>query len=242
MARVIGMNRAVKLEWLNKTAELVKQGLDDKTIRAELQEYLSFEIDSAVNLKNTRTILLQTWVYTPVEHLGIRKEALLLVEKGSIDALVGHWSMLLVTYPVFADVCGLIGKLSNIQDTFTTTWLQQKLFEIWGERGTLVHCVSRMLQTLRYLGVIDSVKTSTFKINKQKITSPKAIEVLLTAILLLKEKAYYEISELPCSPKLFPFVFDVSYEWLHNSEIFKLDHIGGKVILTNYGNVGTQGI
>jgi hypothetical protein len=232
MARVIGMNRAVKLEWLNKTAELVRQGLDDKTIRAELQEYLSFEIDSAVNLKNTRTILLQTWVYTPEEHLSIRKEALKLVEKGGIDALVGHWSMLLVTYPVFADVCSLIGKLSNIQDTFTTTWLQQKLFEIWGERGTLVHSVSRTLQTLRFLGVVESVKTSVFKIKKQELASPKAIEVLLTAILLLKEKAYYEIPELPCLPKLFPFVFDVSYEWLHNSDAFKLGNFGGKVVLT----------
>ncbi len=232
MARVIGMNRAVKLEWLNKAAELVRQGLDDKTIRIELHTYLSFEIDSAVNLKNTRTILLQTWVYTPAEHLGIRKEALALVEKGGIDALVGHWSMLLVTYPVFADVCGLIGKLSNIQDTFTTTWLQQKLFEIWGERGTLVHCVSRTLQTLRFLGVVESVKTSVFKIKIQELASPKAIEVLLKAILLLKEKAYYEIPELSCIPKLFPFSFDVSHEWLHNSEAFKLGNFGGKVVLT----------
>lgn len=232
MAKVIGMNRAVKLEWLNKAAELVRQGLDDKTIRADLQEYLSYEIDSAVNLKNTRTILLQTWVYTPTEHLEIRKKALALVEKGGIDALVGHWSMLIITYPVFADVCSLIGKLSNIQETFTTAWLQQKLFEIWGERGTLVHSVSRTLQTLRYLGVVESVKTSVFKIKKQELASQKAIEVLLTAILLLKEKAYYEISELSCLPKLFPFAFDVSYEWLHTSEAFKLNNFGGKVVLT----------
>lgn len=232
MAKVIGMNRAVKLEWLNKTAELVRQGHDEKTIRAELQEYLSYEIDSAVNLKNTRTILLQTWVYTPEEHHGIHKEALALVEKGGVEAIAGHWSMLLVTYPVFADVCSLIGKLSNIQDTFTTAWLQQKLFEIWGERGTLVHSVSRTLQTLRFLGVVEPVKTSVFRIKKQELPSQKAIEVLLTAILLLKEKAYHEISELSCIPKLFPFSFDVSYEWLHNSKAFKLNNFGRKVVLT----------
>lgn len=232
MARVIGMNRAVKLEWLNKSADLVRQGYDDKTIRAELQNYLSFEIDSAVNLKNARTILLQTWVYTPAEHRGIRQEALALVEKGGVEALAGHWSMLLVTYPVFADVCGLIGKLSNIQDTFSTTWLKEKLFEIWGERGTLVHSVSRTLQTLRYLGVVETVKTGVFQINRQELTSQKAIQVLLTAVLLLKEKAYYEIPELSCVPKLFPFVFDVSHEWLHNVDVFNLNNFGGKVVLT----------
>lgn len=232
MAKVIGMNRAVKLEWLNKTAELVALGHDDKTIRAELQDYLSFEIDSAVNLKNTRTILLQTWVYTPSEHSRLRKEALELVDRGGINALVGHWSMLLVTYPVFADVCSLIGKLSNIQDTFSSVWLKEKLFEIWGERGTLVHSVSRTIQTLRYLGVVENVKTGVFTIRKQELTSPQAIEVLLSAMLHLKEKAYYEIPDLSCSPMLFPFVFDVSYEWLHNSKVFKLDNFGGKVVLT----------
>lgn len=232
MAKVIGMNRAIKLEWLNKSADLVRQGYDDKSIRAELQEYLSFEIDSAVNLKNTRTILLQTWVYTPKEHHGLRTEALSLVDKGGIDALAGHWSMLLVTYPVFADICGLIGKLSNIQDAFSTTWLRDKLFEIWGERGTLVYSVGRTLQTLRYLGVLETVKAGVFKIKRQELPSQKAIEVLLTAVLLLKEKAYYEIPELSCVPKLFPFVFDVSHEWLHNVDVFNLNNFGGKLVLT----------
>ena len=232
MARVIGMNRAIKHEWLDKTADLVRQGHDDKTIRAELQEYLSFEIDSAVNLKNTRTILLQTWVYTPAEHYGIRQEALSLVKKGGVEAIAGHWSMLLVTYPVFADVCGLIGKLSNIQDAFSTNWLKEKLFEIWGERGTLVHSVSRTLQTLRYLGVVETVKTGVFQVTRQELTSQKAIEVLLTAVLLLKEKAYYEIPELSCVPKLFPFVFDVSHEWLHSVNAFNLNNFGGKLVLT----------
>lgn len=233
MAKVIGMNRAIKLEWLNKTAELFRQGHDEKRIRAELQDYLSYEIDSAVNLKNSRTILLQTWVYTPVEHHGIRREALALVEKGGEAALVGHWSMLLVTYPVFADVCGLIGKLANIQDTFSTAWLKEKLFEIWGERGTLVYSISKTLQTLRNFGVIENVKIGVFRIIKQEVTAQKAIEVLLTAMLLLDEKGYYEIPELSCMPKLFPFIFDVSYEWLHNSEKFSLSNFGGKIVLSN---------
>lgn len=232
MARVIGMNRAIKLEWLNKTAELVRQGQDEKTIRAELQEYLSYEFDSAVNLKNTRTILLQTWVYTPAEKLGIREAALALVEKGGIEALAAHWSMLLVAYPVFADVCSLIGKLSNIQDTFSTAWLKEKLFEIWGERGTLVYSTGRTLQTLRNLGVIENEKVGAFRIKKHEVKAQESVHVLLMALLSLREKAYYEISELSCVTQFFPFIFDVSYEWLHHSEVFKLNNFGGKIVLT----------
>lgn len=232
MAKVIGMNRAIKLEWLNKTAELVSQGHDEKTIRAELQEYLSYEIDSAVNLKNTRTILLQTWVYTPDELLSIREAALALVKKGGIDALVAHWSMLLVRYPVFVDVCCLIGKLSNIQDTFSTAWLRDKLYEIWGERGTLVHSSGRTLQTLRNFGVIEQKKIGVFQIKKYEVANKDSIQVLLMALLFLKEKAYYEITELPCVPQLFPFSFDVTHECLYNSGTFKFSNFGGKIVLT----------
>ena len=133
---------------------------------------------------------------------------------------------------VFADVCSLIGKLSNIQDTFSTAWLKEKLFEIWGERGTLVHSTGRTLQTLRNLGVIENEKVSVFRIKKHDVTAQKSIQVLLMALLSLREKAYYEISELSCVPQFFPFIFDVSYEWLHNSEVFKLNNFGGKIVLT----------
>ncbi|OQA15944.1 MAG: hypothetical protein BWY62_00386 [Firmicutes bacterium ADurb.Bin356] len=139
--------------------------------------------------------------------------------------------MLLVTYPIFADCCSLIGKLSNIQDTFTTSWLKDRLYEIWGERSTLYYSIGRILQTLKYLAVIEPIKPGVYKIKQRKLVSPEAIEVLLMAILLLKEKAYYGIPELTCLPKLFPFVFDVSYEWLHNSDVFKLASFGGKIVL-----------
>ena len=231
MAKMIGLSRPIKLEWLNKTVELLMEGKDELQIKNELNEYLSFEIKSPTNLRKTREILMSIWVTTPRELLFIRQQALEAYKTENCK-LAAHWSMLLVTYPVFCDICSLIGKLSNIQDTFTTSWLKDRLYEVWGDRPTLLYSVDKILQTLKFLGAIETVKTGEYKIKSQEITSQKAIKALLSSLLQLKEKAYYDISELSCQPKLFPFVFDVSYGWLHNSDAFKMGNFGGKVVLT----------
>lgn len=231
MAKMVGLSRPIKLEWLNKTVELLIEGKDELQIKNELNEYLSFEIKSPTNLRKTREILMSIWVTTPHELLFIRQQALE-AYKTETCRLAAHWSMLLVTYPVFSDTCSLIGKLSNIQDTFTTSWLKDRLSEVWGERPTLLYSVDKILQTLKFIGSIETIKTGEYKIKPQQILSQYAIKALLSSILQLKEKAYYDISELSCQPKLFPFEFTVSYEWLHNSEAFKLSSFGGKIVLT----------
>lgn len=139
---------------------------------------------------------------------------------------------MLVTYSIFNDVCVLIGKLTNIQDSFTTAWLKQKLFEVWGERTTLLHSSDKILQTLKFIGAIENEKVGIYRINKYPIADSKTVQVLLMAILTLKEKAYYEISELSSTPQTFPFEYTVSHEWLHNSDLFTLNNFGGKVVLT----------
>lgn len=231
MAKMVGLSRPIKLEWLNETVDLLLEGKEASQIKEELNEYLSFEIKSPTNIRKTREILMAIWVTTPTELLPIRQQAIE-AYKNEKGRLAAHWSMLLVTYPVFSDICSLIGKLSNIQDTFTTSWLKDRLYEVWGERATLLYSIDKTLQTLKFIGSIETVKTGEYKIKKQKIASQIVIQALLSALLRLKEKAYYEISELSHLPKLFPFAFDVSYEWLHNSEAFKLNNFGGKVVLT----------
>lgn len=232
MAKMIGLSRPIKLEWLNKTAELVLEGKDETQIKDELNEYLSFEIKSAINLRKTREILMTIWVRTPEELSTLKQLALEAYKDEKSNKLALHWSMMLVAYPVFCDVCALIGKLTNIQDTFTTSWLKEKLFEMWGERTTLFHSSDKILQTLKLIGAIENEKVGVYRIKKYPVTDSKTIQVLLLAILSLKEKAYYEVVELSSVPQTFPFEYSVSYEWLHDSDLFTLSNFGGKIMLT----------
>lgn len=232
MAKIVGFSRPIKIEWLNRTVELILEGKDESRIKDELNQYLAFEIKSPTNIRKTREILMTIWVNAPAEALSLKQAAILAYKIDNTGRLAAHWSMMLLAYPVFSDICSLIGKIAKIQDTFTVGWLKDRLAETWGERPTLIYSIDRIMSTLKSVGAVESVKTGIYKIKKHEITSANGLGVLLMAMLLLKEKAYYDVSELSCLPKLFPFVFDVSHEWLHYDEKFSMSNFGGRVVLT----------
>lgn len=229
MAATVGFLRAVKLTWMNKTAELVLEGKSSEEIRDELNRYLAFEIKSATTLRKTRDILMYTWV-TPSDKLtAIRKAALDAYIHASSNRYALQYCMLMAAYPVIADICGLIGKLATIQDEFTTAWLKEKMYETWGERETIADSLKYILQSLRDFGVIVRPKIGRHRINTQLVESNEVINVILMTLLHLKEQVYYEISELSGIPQMFPFNYTISLEWLHNSPEYVLNNYGGKM-------------
>ncbi|MEH7239088.1 hypothetical protein [Bacillus sp. JJ1562] len=232
MAKVVGLSRPIKMEWLNKTVELIKQGKSEIEIKNDLNEYLGFEITSPTNLRKTREILMNIWVKTPEELNYIKSMALEVFDNERVNRLVIHWCMILLTYPVFLDVCALIGKMTDIQEVFTTRWLKEKLFDIWGERTTLLHSIDKILQTLKYIGSIENEKKGTYKVKTYDIPDETARNLIILTVIAIKKRAYYELSELSKTPEMFPFDYSVSHEVLHDSEMFSLTNFGGKVVLT----------
>lgn len=231
MAKMVGLSRAIKMEWLNRTVSYVLEGNTEAEIKNLLHEYLSFEIESPTVLRKTREILMNIWVY-PIEGAeDIRNTALEAYKKENSNKLALHWCMILLSYPIFSDITGLIGKLSTMQDTFTTAWLREKIYEEWGERSTLLHSSAKLLQILVYLGAIERVKTGVYRIKQYPVFDSETIHVIVMTILALKRKAYYELSELSTVPQFYPFVFDVTHEWIYNTGYFKLTNFGGKAVL-----------
>jgi hypothetical protein len=145
----------IKLEWLDKTVEYVIQDDDAVNVKENLNDYLSFEINSPTNLRKTREILTNIWVKSKDSNPNIHKIAVDAYKSDRSNKMALNWSMILLAYPVFGDVACRIGKLSLIQDTFTTSWLKEKLAEEWGDRSTLIHSCDKLLQTLKAMGAID---------------------------------------------------------------------------------------
>ena len=275
MAKMVGLARPLKIEWLNKTVDLTIEGRPVEEIQAELNEFLSFEINSSTTLRKTRESLINIWIdsltttqrETPSSPANtqkdspaapgntrqlpiniqkdhpedkaaeLRRQALsiyptLQLER-SLSTLPVHWCMIQVTYPIFADICALIGKISMIEETFTTAWIREKLYESWGERTTLDVPVKNILRTLIDFEAIEKVKTGVYKIRQISVTDDGIKRLFIKTILALKQRAYYEITDLSYAPQLFPFVFDVSHEWLHNMGCFSLGYFGGKTVLTD---------
>ena len=129
MAKMVGLSRNLKLQWLNKVVELVLDGLTEEEIKNQLNEYLSFEIKSPTNIRKTREILMNIWVYEDEASSKIKKQALALITAFPEYNLVIHWCMMMAAYPVFVDMCKLISKISEFQDVIVLSQLKQKLFQ-----------------------------------------------------------------------------------------------------------------
>ncbi|MBR6050056.1 MAG: hypothetical protein IKP68_02495 [Clostridia bacterium] len=232
MAKTIGLSRAVKLEWLDRTVDLVLEGMDPEDIKKSLNNFIALDISSPDNIRKTRDILMNIWVH-PFEDQkcnDIRASAIKNIKNGTEDRALMHWCMLLLYYPVFVDVTGMIGKISDMQDSFTLAWLKDKMFEEWGERTTLFHSLDKIMQTLRQIGAIES-NGKTYTVIEHPIKDRESLIILCKTVLSLKMKAYYEPSDFASVPQMFPFKFELNTDLIYGSNEFEVGNFGGNPVI-----------
>lgn len=231
MAKMVGLSRNLKLQWLNKTVELYASGLSEAEIKEQLNEYLSFEISSPTNLRKTREILMNIWVYENELSKKVKAEAVALINDDQDNALAMHWCMMLCAYPVFVDLCKLIGKMSEFQDEITLEQIKQKLYDEWGERSTLYHSIDKLIATLKNLEVLVCDKPGKYRVNKHKVINQKVITLMIYMLMMIDDSGYYTFIDLNSSSYLFPFVYNVKKESIMEDDRFVLNSFGGELTI-----------
>ena len=229
MAKMVGLSRNLKLSWLNHAVELVSSELTENEIKEKLNEYLGFEIGSSTNVRKTREILMCIWSYENEYTEKLRPTALELIKKYPDYALEIHWSMMLAAYPVFMDMCKLIGKMSEFQDEITLAQLKQKLFDEWGERTTLYHSIDKLVSTLKEFGVLICDKPGKYRISKHKVARDEISSFLVYTMMNVDDSGYYSFQELNASTYLFPFEYRVTKETLLQDDRFVMNNFGGEL-------------
>ena len=233
MSKLVGMSRNIKMEWLNKAAELYIAGKTEAEIKEDLNEYLSFEIESPTNLRKTREILMNIWardIEGAEEAKEIAKELFLSGKNESM--LLAHWCLMVLAYPVFYDMCSTIGKMDRKMFDITNKEIRNKMFDLWGERSTLYHSLEKNIETLKDIGVFESLPKNKFDVKKYKIESEDGIVLIAYTLICTKEKLYVSIDELNNSPLFFPFEYDITVAVLENSNMFKIDKFGGELVVS----------
>ena len=226
---MVGLSRNIKLQWLNKTVELLSENLPINEIKEQLNEYLSFEIKSPTNIRKTREILLNVWVYENKYSERIREQAISLIHSYPDYSLAVHWCMMLTAYPVFVDVCKLIGKLSEFQEEITLVQLKQKVFDEWGERTTLYHSIDKLIATLKHFSVLKCEKPGKYQINKSKVENGKVVDFMLYTVMCVDNSGYYAFSELSSIKYFFPFDYKIEKKQLLDDSRFVLNNFGGEL-------------
>lgn len=227
MAKMVGYACNIKLQWLNHAVSMLDESLIESDYKEKLNEYLSFEIDSPTRLRKTREIIMNVWYYDSETITPIRQEALELLKRYPENAAVIHLCMIYLAYPVVADVCRFMGRLFTYQDEFANTVLNQKLFDEWGERGTLETTCRRVTLTLRDMGFLENKTRYHYYIKKQKIDRPDVVNFIIRVAMEVGSTGYYPLADLNSFDLLFPFEYSVTKQQLMECDNFSIGVFGG---------------
>ncbi len=230
MAKAVGLSRKIKLQWLNKAVDFLGEGLTEDEYKEKMNEYLSFEIKSPTVLRKTREILMHVWFYDDNPDItDLRRDAAELIGRcPDYDAAI-HWCMLMAVYPVFADICKIMGRIAEFNDIITLSMLKRKLYDEWGERSTLCHSADKIIATVKELGAIRAVKPGSYAVIRRRVNVPEAVAFMLRAAMKTDGGSYYSFMDLNSFDALYPFEYTVSGETLMSDGHFVITSFGGEM-------------
>lgn len=210
----IGIKQAIRAEWLDKAVNLLLSGLDAKSIRTELHEYLSErkgDGSTGERSENTRSFavnnIMNIWVTPAKEILPLRDDALRLIKEKPDLTQTMHWAMLCAAYPFWYNTAVQTGRLLNLQDQVTQKQIISRLKEHYGDRDTIGRYAKYVIRAFVYWNVLkesdDKGCYTQGTINE--LIDEDAIALICEAMLLATKEGKCTIGDFINSPGLLPF-------------------------------------
>ncbi len=212
--KVIGIKQTIRFEWMQKTANLLLTGLDAKTIRQELHEFLAERKGSGAEgerSNQTRTFvvnnLIKTWVAPDSELLPFRDASLAFLRENPDMELAIHWGMISAAYPFWFNVARQIGRLLALQEQVTQAQIIHRLKEQYGDRQTVSRYTQFVIRSIVAWGALkDSEANGCYeKATPVEIAEPNLAILMFESALLATPEAKGALGLLLNNPALFPF-------------------------------------
>ncbi len=212
----IGIKQVIHLAWMGKTANLVLAGLDAKTIRQELHEFLSERRGSGAAGKygeETRTCavnnLMNIWVSPGLELVPFRDASLLFIRQHQPPSLAVHWAMISAAYPFWFNVARQTGRLLALQGQATHAQIVNRLKEQYGDRETVSRCAQYVIRSFVAWGALqDSARKGCYE-KSARISVPACnlIALMFESALHANPETGGALQLLLHNPAFFPFQF-----------------------------------
>jgi len=210
----IGVKQVIRLEWMNKVANLLLAGLDAKAIRQELHAYLADRNPNGSDGERsarTRTFvignLMRIWAAPDPELIRFRDASLAVLRENPSAALAVQWGMISAAYPFWFNVARHTGRLLALQDQVTLAQIINRLREQYGDRTTVRREGQRVMRSFVAWGVLrDSATTGCYeRVAAEGLSSPQSAALLLEAAIHAGPDGKAELTTLLSNPGLFPF-------------------------------------
>jgi len=209
----IGLDRLVRLAWLEKVSSFILTGNDTARIKSILHgdlqgAFRSTNTDVRGSIDKTITILLKVWLTVPGELESLRIEGLELLKRvPPRDHLVVHWGMVMAAYPFWSNVAMQVGRLLRLQGSVAAVHVQRRIREQYGERETVSRRTRYALRSYLDWGVLQETgaKGMYAGVPLLAVTDPQLIAWLAEASLHARANGSAPLKDLIDSPSFFPF-------------------------------------
>lgn len=211
---VIGIKQAIRYEWMQKAANLLLAGLDAKTVRQELHEFLAErkgDGSEGDRSDQTRTFavnnLMKIWVSPDPELITFRDAALALLREHTSMGLAVHWAMISAAYPFWFTVARQTGRLLSLQDQVTQMQIINRLKEQYGDRQTVSRYARFVIRSFVAWGVLkdSEMKGCYEKTAPMIITDQNLVILMIESALYVSPEGKGALGLLLNNPGFFPF-------------------------------------
>jgi hypothetical protein len=209
----IGLDRLVRLDWLEKASSLAIAGNDTARVKSIFQSDLqgafrSTNTDVRGSIDKTITILLKIWLTVPSELASLHVDGLELLKRlPQQDHLAIHWGMVMAVYPFWSGVAIQVGRLLRLQGSVAAAQVQRRVREQYGERETVSRRARYAIRSYLDWGVLreTGAKGIYSAGTTLAVEDSRLIPWLVEAALLARARSSAPLKDLLDSPSLFPF-------------------------------------
>lgn len=209
----VGLDRLVRIDWLERTASLVLAGTDDRVIKSTLQEDLGGSFRSSTadvrgSLNKTITILQRVWGNPPSEIAPLHADGLkLLARFPAREHTPIHWGMLMAAYPFWSSVATQVGRLLTLQGSAAATQVQRRIREQYGERETVARRARYVLRSYLDWRVLQETETPGVYCAAPSlaVSDPDLVSWLTEAAVWARTDGTAPLRDILEGPSLFPF-------------------------------------
>lgn len=210
----IAVKQVIRFEWMQKVANLLLAGLDEKCVRQELHEFLSKNNEDRLASEQsaqTRTFavnnLMRIWVSPDQDLRPFRDASLEFLRVHPAMALAVHWGMVSAAYPFWFNVALHTGRLLALQDQVTQMQIINRLKEQYGDRQTVSRYGRFVIRSFVSWSVLSDsdLKGSYKKSAVVRISDPSLVSLLCESAMLAANKDMLQLGVVLNSPAFFPF-------------------------------------
>jgi len=221
----IGFDRFIHNEWATLALKIRAEQAGNDELPA-LLETAGLSLEAR---KKTRTVLNRLWLQPRPDMVDFVDRGVALFQNNpEIHVPMLHWGVAVSIYPFFGKVAEVIGRLTSLHGDCTSTEVQRRMSEVYGEREGTYRMTNMVIQTQADWGAIERVEKGKRIIRTPAVTVSNPAEVVwLLEAAIRQAGRSIQASTIGSVAAIYPFKLDGSLTFLAStSQTLELRSLG----------------